>query len=208
MTSKSASSESRSEAERLRRLIREADVFCQAYRPGALDGRGFSPEEVAALRPGIVYVTLSGYGHSGPWRARRGFDSLVQSVSGIAHEGGVAAGTDGPKHLPAQALDHATGYLAAFGAMVALARRAQEGGSYLVRLSLAQTGRWIDGLGRIAGAEAPELKRQDVEDLTEACDTPFGRMWAVAPAEKLSETPARWARPAVPLGTHEATWPA
>ena len=194
------------EAERLRRLIREADVFCQAYRPGALDGRGFSPEDVAALRPGIVYVTLSAYGHSGPWRARRGFDSLVQSVSGIAHEGGLTAGTDGPKHLPAQALDHATGYLAAFGAMVALARRAQEGGSYLVRLSLAQTGRWIDGLGRIAGAEAPELKRQYVEDLTEACDTPFGRMWAVAPAEKLSETPARWARPAVPLGTHEATW--
>jgi len=115
--------------EQLRVLMRHADVVCQSYRPGALAARGLSPEDLARLRPGIVYVTLSAYGHVGPWRERRGFDSLVQSVSGIAHEGGVAAGTDGPRHLPAQALDHATGYLAAFGAMVALARRAREGGA-------------------------------------------------------------------------------
>ena len=194
------------EVECLRRLIREADVFCQGYRPGALDGRGLSPEEVAALRPGIVYVTLSAYGQAGPWRGRRGFDSLVQSVSGIAHEGGVAAGLDGPRPLPAQALDHATGYLAAFGAMVALLRRAREGGSYLVRLSLARTGRWIDALGRVDGALARDLRPEDVADLMEPSDTPFGLMQAVAPAEHLAETPARWARPAVPLGTHEATW--
>ena len=133
-------------AERLRSLIRSCDVICQSYRPGALAAHGLSAEELARLRPGIVYVTLSAYSHVGPWRERRGFDSLVQSVSGIAHEGGAAAGLDGPRHLPAQALDHATGYLAAFGAMVALARRAREGGSYLVRVSLAQTGRWLDRL--------------------------------------------------------------
>lgn len=194
------------DAERLRDLVRDADVFLQAYRPGTLDGRGFSPDEVARIRPGIVYVTLSAYGHVGPWHRRRGFDSLVQSASGIAHEGGVAAGLDGPRHLPSQALDHATGYLCAFGTMMALARRAREGGSWLVRLSLAQTARWFDGLGRVAGGGS-DLTLRDVDDLLRESDTPFGRARHVAPAARLSETPAYWARPAVPLGTHPPTWP-
>lgn len=195
------------QAERLRELIRRSDIFCQAYRPGALEARGFSPEEVARLRPGIVYVTLSAYGHQGPWRDRRGFDSLLQSVSGIAHEGGIAACIDGPRHLPAQALDHSAGYLAAFGAMSALARRAQDGGSYLVRVSLAQTGRWVDGLGRVEGATVPELRLEQIGELLQISDTPFGRLRHVAPAAQLSETPAHWARPAVPLGTHPPEWP-
>ena len=146
------------------------------------------------------------YGHVGPWRERRGFDSLVQSVSGIAHEGGVAAGTDGPRHLPAQALDHATGYLAAFGAMVALARRAREGGSYLVRVSLAQTGRWLDRLGRVAGHGVPDPRVEDVEAFLQTTATPFGVLRHVSPAPILSETPASWARPSVPLGTHAPEW--
>lgn len=195
------------DAGRLHALVREADVFCQAYRPGALAARGFGPEALARLRPGIVYVSISAYGHVGPWRDRRGFDSLVQSVSGIAHEGGVSAGLDGPKHLPAQAIDHATGYLAAFGAMVALARRAREGGSYLVRLSLAQTGRWLDGLDRVDPVGVADPTLEDVLDLTEAADSPFGRLRYVKPAARLAETPAYWARPAVPLGTHAAAWP-
>ena len=140
------------------------------------------------------------------WRERRGFDSLVQSVSGIAHEGGVAAGTDGPRHLPAQALDHATGYLAAFGAMVALARRAREGGSYLVRVSLAQTGRWLDRLGRVAGHGVPDPRVEDVEAFLQTTATPFGVLRHVSPAAILSETPASWARPSVPLGTHAPEW--
>lgn len=194
------------DAQRLRTLVRGADVVCQSYRPGALEGRGLGPSDVARLRPGIVYVTLSAYGHAGPWQARRGFDSLLQTVSGIAYEGGRDAGLDGPKPLPAQALDHSSGYLAAFGAMVALARRAREGGSWLVRVSLAQTGRWIDALGRIEGATAPELRLEDVEDLLVTSETRFGRLRHVAPAARLSATPGRWARPAVPLGTDAPTW--
>ncbi|GLU35510.1 hypothetical protein Busp01_53520 [Trinickia caryophylli] len=80
---------------------------------------------------------MCAYGQEGPWRGRRGFDSLVQSASGIAWTEMQAAGSASPKHLPCQALDHATGYLAAFGAMVALMRRAKEGGSWHVRVSLA-----------------------------------------------------------------------
>jgi crotonobetainyl-CoA:carnitine CoA-transferase CaiB-like acyl-CoA transferase len=67
----------------LRGLVRHADIFSQGYRPGTLAGRGLSPEELAALRPGLVYVSLSAFGHAGPWAARRGFDTVVQTVSGI-----------------------------------------------------------------------------------------------------------------------------
>ena len=196
------------DAERLRQLIRRCDVFCQSYRPGALARHGLSPEEVARMRPGIVYVTFSAYGHTGPWRERRGFETLVQSVSGMAHEQGLGAGLDHPQHLPAQVVDHGTGYLAAFGALIALARRAREGGSYLVRVSLAQTGRWVDALGRVDGRRTPDLTLETIDDLLADMDTPFGRLRHVVPAARLSETPAFWSRPAVPPGTHAPAWPA
>jgi crotonobetainyl-CoA:carnitine CoA-transferase CaiB-like acyl-CoA transferase len=191
----------------LEALVQQADVFLQAYRPGALAARGFDPDTLAGIRPGIVCVSVSAYGHAGPWATRRGFDSLVQSASGIAYTESRAAGVDGPKHLPCQALDHATGYLAAFGAMVALARRAQEGGSWHVRLSLAQTGRWLQSMGQIEdGWRVPDVTYGDVQDGLHDVDSPFGRVRAAAPAERLSETPAFYARPPVPIGTHAASW--
>lgn len=194
--------------ETLRGLIRGTDVFSQSYRPGALAHWGLAPEDVARLRPGIVYVTLSAFGHEGPWRERRGFETIIQSVSGMAHEQGIAAGGEAPRHLPAQVVDHGTGYLAAFGAQMALARRAHEGGSYLVRVSLAQTGRWVDALGRVEGRSTPDLAPDAVQDLMADMDTPFGRLRHVRPAARLAETPAFWARPTVPPGTHPAAWPA
>src|ERR1043166_711193 len=127
-------------------LAREADIFVQGYRPGAVAGNGFSPERAAQLRPGIVYVSLSAYSHEGPWAKRRGFDSLVQNANGINDAEAQAAGTDKTMPLPCQAPDHAAGFLMAFGAMTALARRVTEGGSWHVRVSLAQTGHWFRGL--------------------------------------------------------------
>ncbi len=196
------------DAERARTLLRDADVFCQSYRPGALARLGLGPEDVARLRPGIVYVTLSAFSHAGPWRERRGFETIIQSVSGMAQEQGMAVGAEGPQHLPAQVVDHATGYLAALGAQVALARRAREGGSYLVRVSLAQTGRWVDGLGRVDGRHTRDLALEDVQDLIADMDSPFGPLRHVVPAARFSETPAFWSRPSVPLGTHAPAWPA
>ena len=73
----------RGDVDTLRGLVREADVFSQGYRPGSLANRGFSPEELAAIRPGLVYVSLSAFSHAGPWASRRGFDTVVQTVSGI-----------------------------------------------------------------------------------------------------------------------------
>jgi crotonobetainyl-CoA:carnitine CoA-transferase CaiB-like acyl-CoA transferase len=191
----------------LRLLAGGADVFLQAYRPGSLAARGFAPEDVARLRPGIVYVSISAYGHAGPWASRRGFDSLVQSASGIAWTESRAACADGPKHLPCQALDHATGYLAAFGAMAALTRRATEGGSWHVRLSLAQTGRWLQSLGQIEdGWRTPDVGFGDVQDCLERVESPFGTVLGTSPAESLSETPAYYGLPPVPIGTDAPRW--
>jgi crotonobetainyl-CoA:carnitine CoA-transferase CaiB-like acyl-CoA transferase len=192
----------------LRDLIKTSDIFLQAYRPGTLQSKGFGPHELASLRPGIIYVTLSAYGHEGPWANRRGFDSLVQSASGLVDE---HSGAGIPRHLPAQALDYATGYLAAFGAMVALARRARDGGSYLVRLSLAQTGHWINNLGRIGGKEAaqaiPDPTVYSIPDLLTETDTHWGKLTHMRPVLGLSETPPKWELPPIPLGSSQSAWP-
>ena len=194
-------------------LIRKADVFSQGYRPGTLARRGLSPEDLAVLRPGIVYVSLSAFGRAGPWASRRGFDTVVQTVSGITtRQGELFPGADpGPQFYPVSAIDYLTGYLMAFGTLVALGRRAREGGSWLVRISLAQVGRWLIDLG-----EAPEADLQDVpkeftpEELqrwSTVSDAPSGRLRHLAPALQLSETQPYWSRPSVPLGYHYPVWP-
>jgi crotonobetainyl-CoA:carnitine CoA-transferase CaiB-like acyl-CoA transferase len=191
-----------------RDLLAQADILSQGYRPSAIAGLGFSAEEAARINPGIVYVTLSAYGHAGPWAERRGFDSLVQTSTGFNHAEGQAAGVDGPKELPAQMLDHATGYFMAFGAMMAKARQAREGGSWHVRVSLAQTGRWLWNLGRVAdGFKTEDLKGETVMPLIEEVASGFGALRSVRHSALLSKTPARWARPAMPLGSHPPQWP-
>ncbi|HEU4437901.1 MAG TPA: CoA transferase [Methylomirabilota bacterium] len=201
------------DVETLRGLVREGDVFSQGYRPGALDARGFSPEALAGLRPGIVVVSLCAFGHVGPWAGRRGFDTVVQTVSGITHrQGQLFPGPEpGPQFYPVSAIDYVTGYLMAFGAMVALARRAREGGSWLVRISLAQTGRWLVGRGevpefRLAGVPR-EFTAEEIDRWSTTTVTPAGSLRHLAPVVQLSATPARWARPSVPLGHHAPAWP-
>ncbi|NOG69488.1 CoA transferase [Roseicella sp. DB1501] len=210
---RSAALDLRDEAGRaaLRGLAAEADVFLQGYRPGAIAQHGFAPQDLAALRPGIVCTSLSAYGEAGPWGGRRGFDSLVQTASGFNHAEAVAAGADpaeaAPRVLPCQALDHASGFLLAFGTLAALLRRAEEGGSWLVRVSLAGTGHWLRRLGRVQGAfglPVPEMAA--LEDLLEEGPSGFGRLTALRHAGHLPATPPHWALPAVPLGTHAAAW--
>jgi hypothetical protein len=193
----------------LRDLLAEADIFSQGYRPHALASLGFSAEDAARISPGIVYVSLSAYGHDGPWAERRGFDSLVQTATGFNHAEGQAAGVEGPKELPAQMLDHAAGYLMAFGAMMAKARQSREGGSWHVRVSLAQTGRWMWDLGRIAdGFKTEDLKQEAASPFVEEVPSGFGPLRSVKHSAVLSKTPAFWARPAMPLGSHPPKWPA
>jgi hypothetical protein len=199
---------------RLCELVRGADVFSQGYRPGTLAARGFSPEALAQLRPGIVVVSLSAFGHAGPWASRRGFDTVIQAVSGIAlRQGELFPGAaPGPQFYPMSAIDYLTGYLMAFGAMVALARRTREGGSWHVRLSLAQVGRWLVERGQVPETELEDVPReftpQEIERWSITSDTPVGRLQHLGPVVRLSETPPRWARPTVPPGYHEPDWPA
>jgi crotonobetainyl-CoA:carnitine CoA-transferase CaiB-like acyl-CoA transferase len=194
--------------EALQSLVKGADVFSQGYRPGSLAAHGFGIEEAMALRPGIVYVTLSAFSHDGPWRGRRGFDTLVQTVSGIANDYANAQGR--PRLLPVSALDYTTGYLAAFGTMVALRRRAVDGGSYRVRVSLAQTAAWLLSLPRFAAAQVaslpPDLPPERIAALCQSSETPFGRLTHLAPIVQLSETPARWDLPSVPLDHDPPRW--
>jgi crotonobetainyl-CoA:carnitine CoA-transferase CaiB-like acyl-CoA transferase len=193
----------------LRDLLAQADIFSQGYRPQAMARLGFSPEDAARVNPGIIYVTLSAYGAAGPWAERRGFDSLVQTATGFNHAEGQAAGIDGPKELPAQMLDHATGYFMAFGAMMAKARQAREGGSWHVQVSLAQTGRWLWNLGRVSdGLAIEDLKGEAVRPFVEEASSGFGALRSVRHSAVLSKTPAFWARPAMPLGSHPPQWPA
>ncbi len=188
-------------AETLQRLLGGADVFSQSYRPGTLAARGFSPEEAAKLRPGIVCASLNAWGQTGPWRARRGFDSIVQTVSGMAYASG--DGTK-PRLMPCSAIDYVSGYLMAYGTMVALARRAREGGSWQVRVALARTGKWIVDRGTV---DATSAQPPEADGLVMQTPSPAGLITHLKPVVQLSETAARWARPPVPLGHHRPEWP-
>ena len=197
----------------LRELVSQTDVFSQGYRPGTLGGRGLSPEELAELRPGIVYISLCAFSHMGPWASRRGFDTVVQTVSGITNRQGdlFPGATPGPQFYPVSAIDYLTGYLMAFGGMVALNRRVHEGGSWLVRISLAQVGRWLVSQGEIPEADLKnipaEFTPEEIASWSTVSDTPMGKLGHLGPVLSLSETPPRWVRTSVPLGHHDPVWP-
>ena len=189
-------------------LLRDADIFVQGYRPGAIARYGFGPQDAARLRPGIVYVSLCAYGHEGPWAGRRGFDSLVQNANGLNVAEAEAAGADEPKPLPARTSITRTGYLMAFGAMTAL-RAPRDRGRQLA-CARARSRRPASGSASSAASTACRLPRSRVRRRARpAGEAPsgFGRLTAVRHAAVMSETPPRWDRPSVPLGTHPPAWP-
>lgn len=198
------------QARAMRDLIRGADVFSQGYRLGTLNRRGFSPDQVAALRPGVVYVSENCYGHLGPWSERPGWEQLGQAATGMSYREGMSAPDRVPRLAPAAVNDYSTGYLAAYGAMMALARRAREGGSWHVQTSLSQTCMWYQRLGDdndAASAVMDPRKPEDVERYLAQMDTAdFGRIQYLTPALQMSETPPRWDLPPARQGAHEAVW--
>ena len=194
--------------DRLRKLIRRSDVLVQGYRPGGLAERDFSPEQLAELNPSMIYASLSAYSHKGPWSWKRGFDSLVQTTSGFNDAEGKAAGLEGPKPLPCQALDHASGYLLALGVQAALLRRAREGGSWHVRVALLSTGYFLRSLGQDASRfDCPPLTSDDVQDLMEGTHSGFGPIRAIKHSGLIEGAAPYYNRLPVPLGTHAPVWP-
>ena len=187
----------------LRELLAGADVFLQSYRPGALAALGFSAEELARLAPGLVVVSLSAYGGVGPWANKRGFDSLVQTATGFNVAEAAAMGSAAPKALPMQILDYSAGYLLAYGAMAALLRQRQRGGSWHAKVSLAAVGRWLRSLGRVT----PSAGVPAFEPHLQAWDSGYGRLVAPGHAAQFSVTPAAWTRPSMPPGSHPPAWP-
>ena len=195
---------------KLRALVREADVVIQAYRPGAIAALGFGPDECAAIKPGIIYCSLSAYSHVGPWAGRRGFDSIVQTSSGMNLAEAEAAGDEKltPKVLPAQAIDHGSGHLLALAVMAGLMRRGAEKTGFHVRLSLLQTANWIRHLGIVEDGmdmdEDPALAEPELEESPSGYDGMILRH--VPHAAKLEDTPAVHRHPSVPLGTDPPTF--
>jgi len=168
------------DAETLRTLLRDADVFLQSYRPGGLAERGFGPEDCAALRPGIVHASITAFSPGGPWEHVKSFDSLVQTLGGFNVQEAEAYAeyireTFGDEEadklppyraLPMQALDHAAAYLLAFGIAAALCKTATDGGSWQVRVTLSATLLWIRRFGFLtpdtAFGEGPPLPPRGV----------------------------------------------
>jgi crotonobetainyl-CoA:carnitine CoA-transferase CaiB-like acyl-CoA transferase len=194
------------DAKALKELAKTADVFSQGYRPGMLGRLGFGPEELAAIRPGIIYTSISCYGADGPFSHRGGWEQVAQTMTGICHDNN----PERPHLLPAAACDYTTGYLAAYGVLLALARRAKEGGSYHVRVSLCQSGMFIHRQGKVDFAE-PEMGLSPAElDVIRIETRPghIGPLRHLGPILRLSETPPRWIRPTPKLGGDRAEWPA
>ena len=191
------------DAATLKQLLQSADVFSQGYRPGSLEKLGFGPQELAALRPGIIYVSISCFGADGPLSHRAGWEQIGQTVTGICNEGS----SDRPKLLPAAACDYTTGYLGAFGVLLALARRARSGGSYHVRVSLCQSGMMIYRQGKTAAPTADDmLSESELDGLRTESETAAGPLRHLAPVLKLSETQPYWSRPTPFLGGNAPEW--
>jgi crotonobetainyl-CoA:carnitine CoA-transferase CaiB-like acyl-CoA transferase len=189
-----------SDAARREALLADADIVLMGYRPGALALFGLDPRDLASRHPGLVCVSLSAWGTTGPWADRRGFDSLVQAASGIAVECAAEDGTPGA--LPAQALDHATGHLMAAAALRGLATRAR--GEHIVpaRLALAATA------ATLLAAPHPDHRTTDATGRADAAAvaTTLGDVTLIAPPGSLSGTALRWSHGPHPLGADPPSW--
>lgn len=197
---------------RLLELVRSCDVFIQGYRPGSLAGYGLSPEALAEASPGIIVANLSAFGPRGPWSGRRGFDSLVQTCSGMNVSEAEHAGLgEAARMMPAQALDHGAGYMLATGIMAAVARRAAEGGSWQVDVSLAGVMKYLRSLGQYPGAEgfrcADFDRPEDVpEEFYETNETGFGTMSTIRHAAAIEGCDVGWETMPKPLGSDQPEW--
>lgn len=182
-------------------LLISADVVVIGYRPGALDKYGLAPGELLVRRPGLIVAQLNAWGWSGPWAARRGFDSLVQAASGIAS---IEATADGhPGVLPAQALDHGTGYLLAAAILRSLSEQCSTGGGRRLRLSLAGTASWL--LHDIRPAPITGDAYDPQPRLAET-NSPYGTLRYVLPPIHYDGAPRTWKRPATRWGTDRPVW--
>ncbi len=186
-------------------LLSDADILVHGLRPGALDALGFDEGVRRAINPALIDVSLCAYGWTGPWQARRGFDSLVQMSSGIAEIGTRSASRHQPTPLPVQALDHATGYLVAAAALHALRARRHNGTVLSAKLSLARTAMLLASTERAQCSEAPSSDAS-VALAAAVEDTEWGRAQRVAfPVTGFQHEP-HWVLPPCSLKSGRPVW--
>ena len=184
-------------------LVATADVLVSGLRADALARLGYDDAALAALNPALIVASLDAYGWDGPWRDRRGFDSLVQMSSGIAAAGAAATGADNPVPLPVQALDHACGYLMAAAVGRALTRRGTESAASRIRLSLIGTANLLWSLPRPDGR--PPMPKPGDFPLTDA-RTAWGPARRVPLPGAIAGMDPQWRVEAGPLGRHRPAW--
>ncbi|MYM56609.1 CoA transferase [Thalassovita mangrovi] len=185
-------------------LLSEAHVLVHGYRPGALERLGYGNDRRREINPDIIDVSLSAYGWTGPWRGRRGFDSVVQVNTGLAQEGMERTGADTPVQLPIQVLDHGTGYLMAAAVLYALRMQKLDGCARSARLSLARTAHLLVSAG-LQDPPAPPLDEGDVEEQEEM--THWGPARRIAFPVSLEGNGPVWRRQAAPFRSSPAEWP-
>lgn len=187
----------------IKQLVRDADVFSQGYRPGIMDKHGMTPEELAKIRPGIIYLSISCYGHGGPFTNRGGWEQIAQCATGICLDNG----DERPTLLPASACDYTTGYNGAYGVLLALARRAREGGSYHVRVSLCRSGMYIYKQGHVQYAKPDMgLTQSELDSIMIESKGGHGTLKHLAPVLRMSATKPFWERPSPVLGSSQPGW--
>ncbi|KXU82546.1 hypothetical protein CI15_34060 [Paraburkholderia monticola] len=203
-------------------LLPQADVFIEGFSGRSAERLGFGVEEVARQRPGVIYLSVRCYGWDGPWRDRPGFDMEGLTVTGFTmREGGghpefpsTYDDTEGvagrpPAFPPTLVMnDYIAGYIGASGVLAALRRRAKEGGSYHVRVSLARSAMWFQSLGFIADTHfTPSAEQMMVPPETVNGLSAYGEIHRLAPLAKLSKTPGRWRDPLVVVrGSDSPVW--
>lgn len=202
--------------ETLLELATTCDVFIQGYRPGSLAARGLSPEALASRNPGgIVIGNMSAFGPKWPWADRRGFDSLVQTCSGMnVSEAEHYGSGEVARPTPCQALDHAAGYFLAAGICTALHRKASDGGSgsYVVDVSLAGVMKYLRSLGQYEGRSGfegggglPTAVEMD-PGLFETRQTGFGELRGVRHSAAVDGCAPGWDEMPKALGSDSPVW--
>ena len=193
------------------RLVKDADIFVENLAPGRASREGYSPKELATYRPGLIYVSIKLSAPTGPWAQWVGFDFSAGAITGLLSETGSADHPAAP-HGVNVVVDFLTGYMASAGAQAALIRRAKEGGSYHVTVTLTQTAMFMLSLGLIDKNTLLDLDsmgedHQRLEPNLQTGQTPFGEFTRLGSQVEMSKTREYWDDPIiVPKGSCKPEW--
>jgi crotonobetainyl-CoA:carnitine CoA-transferase CaiB-like acyl-CoA transferase len=201
--------DSREDRDQFQRLLKRADVFFANKRPGFLARHGMDAEELCAQKSGLIHATVVMHGEKGPWSNRPGFDEVGATVAGLFALEGTPTRPMQPVIVPI--CDNVVGWLGTTGILAALRRRAVEGGSYRVVVSLTRTVLWLLALGIFdkayaqATAGSTDEHRYAEPDLF-AAETPCGSYQGMTDQVVLSRTPGSFRTVLVPRGSSKPEW--